>query len=231
VRPPCKLQKKIEERFEDFPALLTKLQDDVGAGTIHPSEACEKAKAGLCERINAALDTTIGFGRPRRHPSSRSPFIRTRAVKDAVKERDSAAADLLNVSTTDPLNTDAIASAHEQVKETHASLKAAVTDARQRHTDRLIADIDSCKRSNDGKGMWKALKALAGSHDNTRSGPAALHDPNGAGLVTDASTHYRNGDFDADHRATIEAQVKEFLEQTSFTEDGPTGQSKPILAE
>jgi hypothetical protein len=72
-----------------------------------------------------------------------APPLLTRAVKDAVKERDSAAADLLNVSTTDPLNTDAIASAKEQVKETQASLKAAVTDARQRHTDRLIADIDT----------------------------------------------------------------------------------------
>jgi hypothetical protein len=239
--------KAIEEQFEDFPALLTKLQDDVAAGTMHPREACEKAKAILCERINAAVDATIGFGRPRRHPSSRVPYIRTRAVKDAVKERDLAAADLLDVSVTDPLNTDAIARAQEQVKETQASLKAAVTDARQRHTDRLIADIDSCKRANDGKGMWKALKTLAGSHDNTRTGPAALRDPNGAGLVTDAhgiceilanqyeqvsstSTHYRNGDFDAQHRATIETQVKELLEQTSFAEEGPIGLSQPILA-
>jgi len=70
--------------------------------------------------------------------------------------------------------------------------------------------------------MWKALKALAGSQ-NQRTGPSALRNPNGAGLITDAkgmcdiladhyekvsstSTHYQNSEFDTQHRATVEAQ-------------------------
>jgi hypothetical protein len=238
----------LEEQFGDFSALLTQLKADVDAGTIQAREACQKAKDSMCDRINAAVDATIGFGRPRRHPSNRVPFVRTRAVKDAVKDRDLAAATLLDINTTDPLNTDAIATAQAQVKEAQASLKAAVDEARQGYTNRLIAEVDSCRRGNDGKGMWKALKALGGSQEGKRTGPAALRNPDGPGLVTDAqgicdilanhyekvsstSTHYQNADFDAEHRAAIEAQVKEYLEQTSFADEGPTGFTQPIVAE
>ena len=176
----------LEEQFGDFSALLTQLKADVDAGTIQAREACQKAKDSMCDRINAAVDATIGFGRPRRHPSNRVPFVRTRAVKDAVKDRDLAAATLLDINTTDPLNTDAIATAQAQVKEAQASLKAAVDEARQGYTNRLIAEVDSCRRGNDGKGMWKALKALGGSQEGKRTGPAALRNPDGPGLVTDA---------------------------------------------
>lgn len=103
-------------------------------------------------------------------------------------------------------------------------------------------------KGNDGKGMWKALKALAGAHDGKRSGPAALRNPHGPGLVTDAegiceilathyenisstSTHYRGGEFDPQHRSAVEAQVKYYRDRLSFTEDDPECLSQPISAE
>ena len=238
----------LEEHFEDFPAQLAQLTTAVTDGDMQARGACHKAKEMICDRINAAVAQTIGFGRPRRHPSARMPFVRTRAVRDAVQTRGAAASDLHQVVSADPLNTAAITAAQTQVKTVQASLKQAVVEARQQHTNRLLATVASSRKGNDGKGMWKALKTLAGARDGKRSGPAALRNPHGPGLVTDGegiceilathyesvsstSTHYRNGDFDPQHRAAVEAQVKQYREQLSFSADDPGSLSRPIPAE
>jgi hypothetical protein len=78
-----------------------------------------------------------------------------------VQTRDTAASDLHQIVFADPLNTDAITAAQTQVKTAQASLTQAVAEARQQHTNRLLATVESCRKGNDGKGMWKALKTLA----------------------------------------------------------------------
>ena len=78
----------------------------------------------ICDRINAAVAQTIGFGPPRRHPSTRMPFVRTRAMRDAVQTRDTAAADLHQIASADPLNAGAITAAQAQVKTAQASLRS-----------------------------------------------------------------------------------------------------------
>jgi hypothetical protein len=236
----------LEKHMADFPTILSQLKADVAAGTLDARTACQNAKAHICECINAAVAETIGFRQPRHHPSTRAPVVRTRAVRAAVNARDAAAAALAEVSINDPLNTEAVTAAETRAKQAHTALKQAVADARQEYTDRLVAEVTSCRKGNDGKGMWKALKALAGSQ-NQRTGPSALRNPNGAGLITDAkgmcdiladhyekvsstSTHYQNSEFDTQHRATVEAQVQGFL-QSSRNEEGPIGLSQPIARE
>jgi hypothetical protein len=131
------------------------------------------------------------------------------------------------------------------VKAANTAVKTAVNDARQAYTSRLIENVHSCKKGNDGKGMWKALKALAGTPNCTTKGPAALRTPDGRGLVTDdqsinetlanhyekvssTATHYQGTDFDPHHRATIEAQVKHFRDVASFAHADADPLSQPI---
>jgi hypothetical protein len=227
--------KAIEEHFSDFPELLAQLMKDVMQGTLTPQAACEKAKQLACDRIYAAVDCTIGYITPRRHPTRNTPPVRTREVKQAVAMRDAAAAALAALDNNP--SAPEVAEARDALKTAQTTLRATVKHAREQHLTNLIQRVCSCRVANDGKGMWAGLKALAGT-TKSNVGPSALKDPSGPGLLTGdreicetladhyergstTTTHYAGASFDAQHRTHIENDVRHFRQHLSFGSEGP----------
>jgi hypothetical protein len=237
--------KAIEENFSDYADLLARLQEQAEQGTISRREACEKAKEEACTRIFAAVDATIGFKRPRQHPGNRPNPVHTPAVKAAVSRRDEAAASLARIDPQSEQTQADLHAARVTLKSAQQALKKAVGIARQDRVNRLIGSIYACRTGNDGKGMWAALKALAGTKHTGNAGPKALKDPSGHGLVTSdqdicdtlaqhyekvssSNTHYQTAQFDPVHQVVIETQVLEYRQQLSYEDEGPAGLSDTI---
>jgi hypothetical protein len=237
--------KAIEENFADFGDLLTRLQEQAEQGTLSAHDACEQAKKEACNRIFAAVDATIGFKRPRRHPCNRNHPVHTAEVKTAVQRRDDAASTLAHIGTQPETDQAALQTARQALKSAQQALKATVGIARQARINRLISSVYSCRIGNDGKGMWAALKALAGNKREGHAGPQALKHPSGSGLVTSdqdicttlanhyekvssSSAHYQASEFDQTHRAHIEAQVNNYRQNMSYEDEGPAGLSDAI---
>jgi hypothetical protein len=227
----------IQTHFSDFPELLAQLQEDATQGTLTPQVVCEKAKQLACDRIYAAVDSTIGYKIPRRHPVRQTPPVRTREVKQAVAMRDAAADALAALDNTNNAATPEVTAARNSLKTAQTTLRATVKHARERHLTNLIQRVYSCRVANDGKGMWAGLKALAGS-TKSNVGPSALKDPSGPGLLTGdqeicetlanhyervstSTAHYAGAPFDAQHRTYIEEEVREFRQHLSFNSEAP----------
>jgi hypothetical protein len=231
------------EALEHYDTLLTNLTRAHEQGSLSAQQVCEQAKQALCAGINTAVANTIGFAAPRRHPRKPHNHLWSQEVKAAARARDAAAALLAATPDTQhEAHTTALAS----LKQAQSAVKSAVAAARAKRTQRLVAEAHSCRLGHDGKGMWKALKTLGGSHRKA-AGPAALQDPNGPGLIADdekvceilanhyervssTGSHYAPGDFDPRHRQDIEQQVQELRLHASHTHPCPDNLSQPLTA-
>ena len=237
--------KAIEKEFGDFANLINNLQASVEQGNLSPLQACEQAKQSACERIFTAVDATIGFRQPKHHPTNCAPAVRTAEVRQAVKSRDDAASTLTNLTMQHPNASLEVQEAQNNLKTAQKNLRNTVAQAREEHKSRLINSIYSCRKACDGKGMWAALKALAGTQTSGGAGPKALKDPRGPGLLTSdqdicatladhyekvssTTTHYQQADFDTQHRQHIESEVAKFRADLSYEDAGPDGLSDPI---
>ena len=233
--------------FVEYPEFIASLEEAVDAGTFTPLEACQKAKEHACMRIHIAVEATIGYARPRRSPCAAPPHVRTPAVRAAVQARDQAAADCVSTTNTHAPDTPEVQQAQETLKQAQTALKTAVNRAREEHTSRIITQIHSCKKDNDGKGMWAGLKTLAGTRQVKSTGPAALQNPAGPGLLTNdqdvsdtlathyervssTTSHYAAAPFDPQHRAQIEAQVAQYRTQRTDPTDAPATLSEGIAS-
>ena len=163
-----------------------------------------------------------------------------------MQARDQAAADCVYTTNTHAPDTPEVQQAQETLKQAQAALKTAVNRARAEHTSRIITHIHSCKKDNDGKGMWAGLKTLAGTRQVRSIGPAALQNPVGPGLLTNdqdisdtlathyervssTTAHYVDAPFDPQHRAQVEAQVAQYKSQPDPT-DAPASFSGSIAS-
>jgi hypothetical protein len=196
--------------------------------------------------MHVAVEATIGYARPRRSPCVAPSHVRTPAVRAAVQARNQAAADCTSATNTHTPDTPEVQQAQETLKQAQAALKAAVNRAREEHTSRIITQIHNCKKDNDGKGMWAGLKTLAGTRQAKRTGPAALQNPFGPGLLTNdqdvsdtlathyervssTTSHYVAAPFAPQHRAHVEAQVEQYRSQHT-AHDAPDALSGEILS-
>lgn len=172
------------------------------------------------------------------------PLVRTREVKEAVVRRDEAAQTLATLSTTHPATSPEVSAARDSLKQAQNALRGTVKAARDAHTTHLIQRVYDCRAGHDGKGMWAGLKALAGARKGN-SGPTALKDPTGPGLlvsdqeicevladhyekVSSTTSHYAGAAFDTQHRRTIEDTVRHFRSHQSFEDNGPDGLAEDI---
>ena len=233
--------------FAEYPDFVASLEEAVVASTLTAMEACQKAKEHACMCMHATVEATIGYARPRRSPCVSPPHVRTPAVRAAVQARDQAAADCVSTTNSHAPDTPEVQQAQQALKQAQAALKTEVNRARAEHTSRIITRIHSCRKDNDGKGMWAGLKTLAGTRQIRSTGPAALQNPAGPGLLTNdqaisntlathyervssTTSHYVAAPFDPQHRAHIEAQVTQYRSHSTDPTDASARLSDSIAA-
>jgi hypothetical protein len=227
----------LEETLADYAQTVTNLEQELASGNITAEDACKTAKSQLTTKIFKAVGKSIGFNTPRTTPCPHKPHVWTTEVKHAVKRKKAAANALASAAPEELL------AAQEALANAQHSLKQKVAAARASHQTTLVQSVYACKEANDGKGMWAAMKAIAGTLKKS-SGPAALKQPNSSGLITcdkdiadtlarhyeQVSTSHINNQgagFDEQHKQRIETDVHNYRNTQSCAESDDT-MSMPI---
>jgi hypothetical protein len=239
-------QAAVEEALHGYAAHVHELQHQAEQGYVNEAVAVATAKAQLCECIHTAVANSIGYRAPttRRgcHPAT---HVYTREVRAAVRERQQAAAAVVQAHADTSATPTDIHAAQTTLAAATANVKSVVKGARQQLHDRQVSAVYECAARNDGKGMWRALKQL-GTGSPRQEGPAALKQSDGTMVMdnqrvadllaaqfqsaTNADAFQHGAGFDDQHKQAVEADVATLRSHTSYADSGEECLSAPILA-
>lgn len=244
----------VEEAMIGYEAFVDNLDVQVGTGRMQAQEAVYAARDALFDRIMWAVSQSIGFntktGRGKK-------LVRTPAVQAAVQLRKEADEHLtaMNAAAQQPTSSAMAAQLAEAVREAEVAyvqatkgVKKVVAEARKARKADIARKAETCAAKADGKGVWKAMKQLAGGKYAKQSkGPAAVQTASGNVVVepqviantfaqhyervTDPQTFAQSADFDEQHYQHIEALAHQRRSHTSFVEVGGDALSAPFTAE
>ena len=230
----------VADAMQGYEDLVADLLQCVLSGGMTAAAATNHAKEELCRRIHSAVTASIGHKQPHNRTTfARHPPIFNREVRAATKARRETEQHLAtaraNAMHTDNPDCQAqLQAAQAAHQEADSAVKAIVAAGRKAKLAICIDAISSSADQNDMKGVWRGLRQLASRAAGSNSGPTMLRNEVGRLVVdsqsianvlaaqyqqvTDENVFATGTDFEAEHKASIEAAVSA---HRMSTEHGP----------